>query len=174
MEPLKPTDLELCQTLYETYSPELFGFCASRVREREEAMDIVQDAFVKLWTVIRSGEEIHNPRALLYTIVRNKIIDQYRSVALQRVFPLSDELLDILSIDSSSIIEQSELRIILQTINTLPDTQRETLLYRYIDGMPVQDIADIFDVSPNTISQRIKRGILAVQKILSLEPNPES
>jgi RNA polymerase sigma-70 factor (ECF subfamily) len=170
MEQQNTQNYDLCQKLYESYHKELFGFCVSKVREREEAFDLIQDVFVKLWSILQSGQTIEKPRAFLYSMLRNKIIDQYRSVALQRVFPLSDELMNTLAIDTSEMIDQTELRIILQTINTLPESQREVLLYRYIDGLPVSDIADMFDTTPNAISQRIKRGISAVQKQLSLDP----
>jgi RNA polymerase sigma factor (sigma-70 family) len=168
MEHTKTTNYELCQSIYNAHSGELFGFCVSKVRERDEAMDIVQDAFVKLWSMLQKGEEIHHPRGLLFTIVRNKIIDQYRCVSLQRVFPLSDELLDTLGTNPQDVLDQSELKIILQTINTLPENAREVLLYRYIDGMTVQDIAELLEITANTVSQRIKRAISAIQKLLNI------
>jgi RNA polymerase sigma-70 factor (ECF subfamily) len=168
MENTKTTNYELCQNLYNTHCNELFGFCVSKVRNREEAIDIVQDAFVKLWSMLQKGEQIAHPRGLLFTIVRNKIIDEYRSVTVQRVFPLSDELLNSLSTSSQEIVDESDLKTILRMINTLPESSREVLLYRYVDDMNVQDIADLLEIPANTVSQRIKRAMAATKKLLNI------
>ena len=152
------------QTDYESYSDELFGFCCSKVRYREEALDIVHDSFVKYWGILSSRTEILNPRAYLYSIVRNKIIDHYRSVAVHRVFPLDQELVDSLADTTSNIANEVDLKIILKSINNLPDSYREPILYRYVDGMAVADIATLLSTSPGAITKRIKRGIELLRK----------
>lgn len=156
--------------LYQSHSNELFGFCVSKVREREEALDIVHDAFIKLWQMMSAGTEILNHRALLYTIIRHKIIDGYRSVALQRVFPISDELYDSLTDSSQNIPDSIDVRIILNAINAMPETIREPLLYRYVDGMSISDIAHLLKTNPNTITQRIKRSLGTLRAIVSPKP----
>jgi RNA polymerase sigma factor (sigma-70 family) len=147
------------QTAYESYADELFGFCCSKVRYREEALDIVHDSFVKYWGALTSRIEILNPKAYLYSIVRNKIIDHYRSVAVHRVFPLEQELIDTLADTSTNQVNEADLKIILKSINQLPDSYREPILFRYVDGMAVSDIAVLLSASPGAITKRLKRGI---------------
>ncbi len=152
------------QSAYETYADELFGFCCSKVRYREEALDIVHDAFVKFWGALSARTVITNTKAYLYSIVRNKIIDHYRSVAVHRVFPLEAELLETLADTTESIESTIDTKLVLKSINALPDSYREPLLYRYIDGMAVSDIAVILNASPGAITKKLKRGIDLLKK----------
>jgi len=152
------------QSAYESYADELFGFCCSKVRYREEALDIVHDAFVKFWGTLSARTVVSNTKAYLYSIVRNKIIDHYRSVAVHRVFPLDNELIENLADTKPGIEIDIDIKLVLKSINALPDSYREPLLYRYIDGMSVSDIAAILITSPGAITKRIKRGIDILKK----------
>ena len=64
--------------IYNQESDALFRFCMLRVSDREKALDITQEAFTRLWSSISSGKSIENPRALVFVIARNLIIDWYR------------------------------------------------------------------------------------------------
>jgi len=152
------------QSFYELYADELFGFCCSKVRYREEALDIVYDAFVKFWGAMSARTPILNPKAYLYSIVRNKIIDHYRSVAVHRVFPLGSELLDTLADTAESVESKIDTKLVLKSINELPDSYREPILYRYVDGMAVSDIATLLGVSPGAITKKLKRGVDLLKK----------
>lgn len=166
MEPRSQLQSEF-QKSYESYSHELFGFCVSKVRYREEALDIVHDSFVKYWGALSGGTEVSNPRAYLYSIVRNKIIDHYRAIAIHRVFPLDDELIQTLG-DEQDMATEVDIKLVLKTLNNLPDNYREPLVYRYIDGLPVGDIAQILEMSPNSITKRITRGVELLRKAFKL------
>lgn len=163
------TKQQIFESLYDKYVDELFGFCVSKVRHREEAIDIVQEVFIRFWSLIEKGEELRNPRALLYAMVRNKIIDYYRSVTLQRVFPLTDEFSEQLADPKSFDLDELDLKLVLQTINTLDDPSRELLLYKFIDGMNHKQIGDILGLTENTVAQKISRSLKALRKKLATQ-----
>jgi len=144
---------------YLDYSDQLFGFCASKVKQREEALDIIHDVFVNYWQVLLSGVNITNTKAYLYKIARNKIIDHYRSISVKRVFNLENEIFDHISDNSFNLYQTIDMKIVLEAINKLEELYREPLLYRYIDGLAVQDIALLLDTTPGAITKRLRRGI---------------
>ena len=49
-------------------------FCLVRVRDREQALDIVQETFARMWQTLYKGEKISNERAFLFTIVCNDFL----------------------------------------------------------------------------------------------------
>src|ERR1700691_5435263 len=65
--------------LYSAQSDAVFRFCFIRTRERETALDITQESFLKFWKVLVRGDTVANERALLFTIARHLVIDWFRS-----------------------------------------------------------------------------------------------
>ena len=64
--------------IYDKESDAIFRFCVTRVSSREQALDLTQDTFVRLWRSLIQGQEIRNPRAFLFTVAHRLIIDWYR------------------------------------------------------------------------------------------------
>src|SRR3989344_2415025 len=66
------------KTIYEKESDAIFRFCLVRVSDREQALDITQETFLRLWQNLFEGKEIRNERAFTFTIANHLIIDWYR------------------------------------------------------------------------------------------------
>lgn len=156
---------EIIHSLYHQHADELLRFCRSKVSDREEAIDIVHDAFVSLWKHVDQGKPLHHPRGLIYQIARNLIIDRYR--AIRPTQSLDDTFDTIIDTETVSPFDTIELNHVLRCVDKLSPRYREVVLYRYVDGMPVQDIASLLNDTPNTISIRIHRAIEQLRKILT-------
>ena len=65
--------------IYNQESDALFRFCLSRLSDREKALELTQETFTRLWKLMLEGRG-DKPRALLYAIARNLIIDWYRRI----------------------------------------------------------------------------------------------
>ena len=63
---------------YENHSDSLFRYCLYKTSDREKALDLTQDAFMKTWEYIEEGNQVKNLKSLLFTIANNLIIDFYR------------------------------------------------------------------------------------------------
>jgi RNA polymerase sigma factor (sigma-70 family) len=115
-------------------------------------------------------EEIHNPRAFLFTTTRRLIIDWYRkkkSVSLEGLMYSNEEsteydLVDEKSIDSLSL--GAEGRFLLDKIQELELTARQPVYLRFVEGLSPQEIGDILGVSANAASVRINRGLKELRK----------
>jgi DNA-directed RNA polymerase specialized sigma24 family protein len=64
--------------LYDSLSSAIFRHCFFRLSSRERALEISQEAFLKVWEYFSRGTDIKNPTALVYRVVNNLIIDEYR------------------------------------------------------------------------------------------------
>lgn len=71
-------DSDALAELYERHVEGLYDFAAWNLGDREFASDVVQDTFVKAWEHLQRGEIPRNVRAWLYTIARNRAIDEHR------------------------------------------------------------------------------------------------
>ncbi len=161
--------------LYHAESDRLFRFCALRVSNREQAIDIAQDSFMKLWNAaVKSDKEIENPRALLFAIAHNLIIDWYRkkkSLSLDELTDPDGEGSCMQFSDEShlTIEVESEGKLLIQKIASLAPIYQQAVYLRFVEDMQPKEIAKVLGVSANVASVRIDRGIKDLQKLLHIE-----
>ncbi len=159
---------------YERYSDELFRHCALRLKDRERAIEITQETFVRVWQYMERGEEVRELRPFLYRTLRNLIIDEYRkskSVSLEAmVDEESDGVEHLLPPDETntleSAIERFDGKRALEQLQELPENYREVLILRYVDGLSPGEIAKQIRESENAVSVRIHRGLKKLKDLL--------
>lgn len=156
--------------LYTSESDALFRYCFFRVADREQAKDITQEAFMRVWNILAKDiEKIKNLRALLFKITSNLVIDWYRkkkSVSLDNLMDSENGEVGLqIHDDSYEQIEiQSEGKIFLKHIGTLEYTYQQVVYLRYVEDMSPKEIAEIVGLSANVVSVRINRGIEILKK----------
>lgn len=155
---------EYFMNVYDQYADAIFRFCALKVSRREVAEDITQETFTRFWQSLRSGQEMRNDRALLYTIARNLVIDWYRKKKESSLDALQEQGIDFAGSEHTRITEFAEAAEVLAIIEELDEPAREALLLRYVEGLSPSDIASMTGESPNVISVRINRAIKKVQE----------
>lgn len=146
------------ERIYKAHQDELFRFCLARMRNREEALDMTQETFVKTYEYLRKGEHIDSERAFLYRVARNGIIDKSRKKKEQSLDLMLDEGFDPVSHEPSPLVS-AEYKEAVQLLDNLPPDYREAVYMRHVEEMSVEEIAGILGVTPNVVSVRIHRGI---------------
>jgi len=153
---------------YDEYADALFRFCFFKVNNRDKALDITQEVFMRFWDKIQGGEHVNNPRAFLYKVARNLIIDWYRKKKDDSLDALKEDGLEIADDSRTpmpmSTEEGAEIQRILAIIQGLDDGDRDVLIMRYVEGLPPKEIAEILGESANAVSVRINRAIKKVQE----------
>jgi RNA polymerase sigma-70 factor (ECF subfamily) len=155
----------IIESLYDAYADAIFRFVLLRVRSREQAQDIVQEVFMRMWnTYISQGLEIEEPRGLLYTIARNLVINTY---ARGKVHDSLDTLMEgglefaDPNADSSAEALASDVHTLLDSLTPI---EKELVTLRHLEGLSVKEIAVMFDLSENATSVRIYRALERLQK----------
>lgn len=127
----------------------IFRFCILRVKNSQTAEDITQETFLRF---------LENPQystrseqiKILYTIAGNLCTDEFRR---KLTVPLPDDLPD--DRDSESIWNE---RIMLKNaIYSLPESDRELVLLRYVNEVPLSVISKLYNVSRFSLSRRLKK-----------------
>ncbi len=162
--------------IYERESDSIFRYAFLRTSNREQALDIVQDTFIRLWKALMTQKQINHPKAFLFTITRNLIIDWYRkkkSLSIESVFGDGDDNDNSSSylVDSTSykrIQFSAEIREVIDVIGEMEPQYQEILYLRLIEDMLPQEIAKLLKITPNLASVRITRGMDELRKKLGV------
>jgi len=157
--------------IYDSFSDEIFRFCLSKTRNRDESLDITQEAFVKTWDYMRSGKTIDMARPFLYRIARNIIIDHSRkkkALSLDSIFEKGAEAETVYDVEEPESIPTGrhlDQEALIDKLKQLPEHHYEILVLRYIQELTLSEIAKMYKESENTISVKIHRAIKLAQKL---------
>jgi RNA polymerase sigma-70 factor (ECF subfamily) len=156
---------------YEQYGDAIFRHCYFRVSDREKAKDLVQEAFTRAWQFIANGQEVQNMKAYLYQIANNLIIDHYRKKKDISLDGLQDDGFDPGFDDREHLENFIAGKEAVGMLDQLDDAYRGVVIMRYIDDMPIQDIATIIGVSENVVSVRLHRALKKLRVLFNHEEN---
>ena len=168
----------LFEAIYSKEGDIIFRFCRARVSGREQALDLTQETFVRLWQTLMSGKVISNERAFLFTVAHRLIIDWYRkkkTISLEHVFQgvanVDDEAYDP-SDDNQRVDHElgADARFALAKIQELEPVYRDPVYLRFVEGLPPAAVSKILKISVNVASVRIHRGIKKLQQLLHHDP----
>lgn len=138
-------------------SGRLRGFIASRVRNRDDAEDVLQDVFVKIHDQLPALENPARLHAWVYQIARNAIADDYRRRS--RTPELTDELPEDLAADSlEEDLSHEVASWLAPMIETLPPKYRDALLLAEVQGLTQQETAERLGISLSGAKSRVQRG----------------
>ena len=151
--------------LYEAHADTVFRRCYFKTSNRDVALDLTQEAFMRVWNYLAKGQRVDNMKAFLYTVVNNLIKDWYKkkkAVALSRIEVIAEEIPD----PSINIEQGAETAHVVRVMSRLDDGDRELITMRFIDGLSPRDIAEILSEKENTVSVRLHRAIHRLRELL--------
>lgn len=159
------------EAIYKDESDAIFRFCLLRVSSREQALDITQETFLRLWQSLQLDKEILNSKAFLFTIARRLVIDWYRkkkSLSLDKmILEGSESGYDVIdeNTNEESTSSKAEGRYLVEKINELELSYREPIYLRFVEDLSPPEIGKILGISANAASVRINRGLEELRKI---------
>lgn len=151
--------------LHDRFADPLFRHAYFRVSDREVARDITQESFLRMWDYLVSGGEVDNPKAFLFRVAGNLVIDHYRKKKSISLEVLQEEGFDPAGTDAEGITDAAEGKRVRAHLDALPEKDREALILRHIEGLSVREIADITGESANAISVRMHRATKKLKEL---------
>ena len=150
------------ESLYEHHSREVWALAYARWMDADLAMDVTQEAFLRLWKHWEAGEEeIQNPRAWLLRVARN-LAEDYAKSSFRRNGTQPPELLN--GVRSSQpqpieVLEKAEMFGQLRAILAeLSPGDRDILTLRYALDYDANAIAEILAVNVTAVHMRLSRA----------------
>ncbi len=127
------------------YQSQLYSMALRIVQDREDARDVVQEAFIKAFRALPETRGRLHLRAWLYRITINASYDHLRACK-RRPVPVEDAALEQPALVDEA--EQAELsRMFAQTLRALPRRQQVALLLKDVHGLPHSEIAEALGIS---------------------------
>lgn len=166
---LQSGDHGALEIIYDNYSPALYGLCLKIVKDEAIAQDILQEAFVKIWSKVNTYD---NNKGSFFTwmlnITRNLAIDNYRKITRHQTISIqnNEKSVHILKDDKMDIpIHHIGLK---DLINGLPDEQVEMIEYLYFKGYTQQETSDELNIPLGTVKTRSRTAIASLREIFKL------
>lgn len=164
--------------LVEKYQGRVYNVIYGMVRNREDAKDITQDAFVKAYRSLHTFREDSRFYTWLYRIATNMAIDFTRRRARGPVTGIED---DIASRDAVGEITQAHLSesprralenkqiytAIMDAVDQLPEDQKQVILLREVEGLSYKEIAEVMGVAEGTVMSRLFYARKKLQQTLA-------
>src|SRR5258708_19087723 len=154
------------------YWRKVFNVADKFVGKHDEAEDLRQDIFLKIFKSLNTFDRRANFQTWLISISRNLCIDHYRSVRKERETIDRDvdaNELSPLSHDPGPVApleQQDRVQLLREAMSSLPDTLRIAVLMRDIQELSYQEIADKPRLPQATVKSRINRGRTEVSRPL--------
>jgi RNA polymerase sigma-70 factor (ECF subfamily) len=140
---------------YKKYLPLLYRRCKTMLRNGEDALDAVQDVFLRL---LEAGDALEDryPSSLLYTMATNVCINRIR----RKMFVMTEELREdggrpeLVSVDSG--FEEAEARVLSGAILKDEDELTRSICFMYFaDGMTLREIGAAAGLSVSGVRKRL-------------------
>ena len=151
-------DEEAFNEIYKIFAPLVHGIVLARV-PRDEAADIVQEVFLSAYKNLHTLRDKNAVGAWLAMIARNRATEFYRQAKPTEELP--EEL-------RGKADSRAEAREILTAIRGLPETYRETLILRLVEGMSGQEIAERCGLTPESVRVNLHRGMKILRQRLGI------
>jgi RNA polymerase sigma-70 factor (ECF subfamily) len=146
----------------------LFRFALRFLGSEEEAKDVVQEVFIRVWNGREQMNEVQNWEAWCMRITKNLSLDRIRSLNRKQTQPI-EESFDVrneaLTPHESTEIHESMQRI-NQLIEELPEKQRQVIHLRDVEGYSYNEICEILELDMNQVKVNLFRARNSVREKL--------
>ena len=151
---------------FEDFFPGVYFLLTKYTKEKETAWDLAQEAFIKIYERWADFEDTESAKAFVYTVARNLFINHYRREQLRLNIYKNLELPDF---DTNGFLKnvaaEETLRILYAAIDQLHE-QTRTIIYLGLKGKNNAEIAQILNVSVNTVKTLKKNAYRTLRELL--------
>lgn len=129
----------------------------------EQANDVTQEAFIKLWENCSNVPQ-EKAKSYLYTVANNTTLNQIAHQKVVLNYAKSNENTDVTNLSPEFLIEEEQFKIKLEkAIGNLTEGQRTAFLLNRIEGKKYKEIAEILDISVKAVEKRIHGALVSLR-----------
>jgi len=157
--------------IYDDYVEKIYRFVFLRVSSKELAQDLTSETFAKYWDNSRQNpDEIENPRAFLYKIAKNLVVDHYREKSKMQM--ANADIADIQIVDTKVNFEQqailaSDMEGVRKAMSSLNEDYQNAIIWRYLEDMPISEVSQLLDRSEEATRVLLHRAMKELRTKLS-------
>lgn len=150
-------------------SKKLYRFADYLLKDKNDAQDIVQEVFIKLWSMINELDNYDSVEALAMRITRNKCTDLLREKT-RKYAPSIDEI-DLKNKmeqnDEEVVDHESKIKLVKKMIQDLPENYKSIIMLKDIEGYDFDEISEILDLNVNSIRVTLSRARKKLRELIN-------
>lgn len=157
--------------LLDRYSRQLYAIIRRIVYRHEDADDVLQNTFIKIWRNVRTFKGESKLSTWMYSIATNEALSFIRREKPERKLQMTTEdydLAQLLISDPYFDGEQVEAEF-LAAIAELPEKQRITFELRYFEDLPYKEISEITGTSEGALKANYHHAVKKLKRIMDIE-----
>lgn len=163
---IKNRNLKVYEALFSNYYPHLVRFAEGYIFDKQACEDIVQNLFIYFWEKAELIELDLSIKAYFFQSVKNRCINHLRDMQIHDRHNLL-YLEALLNQENSDAIREPEIIIqINAAIAQLPEQMSQIVKLKYLEGKKLREIAQINQISENTVKTQLQRSKVKLRKIL--------
>ncbi len=169
-------DRKAFETIVRKYQQSMLNYVSRMVREREMALDVSQEVFLRAYASLPSYRPEYKFSTWLFRIASNYLIDHWRKKKIAVISldqPLDEEedgcYLQVADETASIVLdlERKELRVKLErAMDRLPVHLKELFVWRHVTGMSYEEMADIKKLPVGTVKNRVFQAKEMMRELL--------
>ncbi len=147
------------------YNQRLFRIARGILRDDAEAEDVVQETYVRVFTHLEQFRGDSSVGTWLVRIAINQALGRLRKH--RPTVDIADTPTASADPDPETLMANRELRTLLErSIDDLPDAFRAVFVARIVEGLSIQETAELFHIRPETVKTRVHRARRALRRTL--------
>lgn len=167
LQRIRLNDVDAFSGIFRRYYEPLCFFAGRYVRDNQAAEGIVQDVFVRLWESRHTLGIESSLRSYLYASVRNASLNYIKRENFTISLDYQEERSGTTVTPPDAQLESDELAEALErAMDKLPPKCRQIFSMAKYDGLSYQEIAEVLDISVNTVKTQLKRALKSLSRSL--------
>jgi RNA polymerase sigma-70 factor (family 1) len=160
-ERLRRDDRTVIDEIYEGYHSKIFRFSLAYLKNEDDAYDVVQESFIKLWENRLVLKKDSNFDAFLFTIAKNSVLSLFRKRATEQKY--LDYLAQAATSNTQGTEEQTDYTFLkeryTQLIDQLPPKRKEVFRLSREKGLSNKEIALLKGIAEKTVEDHLSKSL---------------
>ncbi len=166
------------EELFKQTFPRMLNYCKLFVHDQEQANDLVQACFIKLWEKRSSIKTLQSVESLLFVMLRNKCLNYLRDQKLHTIEKEIDSIgenelqhlfqLDFIGKEETSLEEQLIVAI-RESVERLPEKRKIVFTKSKLEGKKNKEVADELGISVKAVEKRLHQAREQIRKEMLLK-----
>lgn len=159
-------DAAALSAAYREHAAELFGYCLARTGDRQDAQDVVQETYLRVWRAAdRYDPTLAGLRTWLYAVARNVLVDHLRRRA-SGIGPVTvvDDITGLVDGASQAAAhDRLDAIVVAQALRALSEDHRQVVVEIYLRDRPAAEVADALGIPHGTARSRLFHALRALR-----------
>jgi len=165
---LKNGDAKAFDKLFFLYGNRLYHFTYGYLKSKESAEEVVQEVFLRIWRNHNKLKPELSFRAYLFKIAYHFILEYFEHFYRHQAYKdkIIEESVTFTPSDEEHLNYQLLLEKVDKLIDQLPPRQKDILIMRRKEGIPVKEIAGQLGIAPKTVENHLTEALKTIRKQL--------